>query len=270
MASFEKLIKLHRQIGGHKSRSFVSALIEVCLFGESMFFDTDEARNLTDIGIDDLRSIYEELPSGQSVPLHSVINRLEGSSEDTAQFFGLLKERDVRLTTYSFRRIVREDSLEQLRRALLEASDGRLLIPVFGSLAEYGQLPRGFINVPEPNASEGFDDMLASLILALANMAWEMDRTEAMIASIREIGKHGPMNGVCERVMNTLEHSRPSGHYFEEFLMEFEKVLPADDFKLHKRYMRLLQNALRRRTNRFVDPVARPDFNLPKGITELL
>ena len=270
MVSFGKLIKLHRQIGGHRSRSFVSALIEVCLFGESMFFDTDEARNLTDIGIDDLRSIYEELPSGQSVPLHSIINRLEGSSEDTAQFFGLLKERDVILTTYSFRRIVREDSLVQLRRALLEASDGRLLIPVFGSLAEYGQLPRGFINVPEPNASDGLDDMLASLILALANMAWEMDRTEALIASIREIGKHGPMSGVCERVMNTLEHSRPSGRYFEEFLMEFATVLPADDFKLHKRYMRLLQNALRRRTSRFVDPVARPDFNLPKGITELL
>ena len=270
MVSLEKLIKLFRQIKNHKSRSFVAAVIEVCLIGESIFIDPDEARKLTDIKIDDLRSIYEELPSGRSVPLHSIINRLEGSNEDTAQFFGLLKERDVNFTTYSFGRIIREANLERLRRALLNAPDGRLLIPVFGLLAEYGQLPGGFVNVLEPKASEGLEEMLASLIIALANMAWELDRTELLIDSIKEIGKHGAMNGVCERIMNTLEHSGPSGHHFEKFLMEFWGMLPADNFKLHKRYMRLLQNALRRRTSRFADPVARPDFSLPKGITALL
>ena len=270
VVSFQKLINLHPQIISHRFRSFVAALIEVCFIGESMFFDSDEPRNLPEIKIDDLRSIYEDLPPGRSAPLHSIINRLEGSSEDTAQFFGLLKQRNVSLTTYGFRRIIREEGLERLRGALLNASDGRLLVPIFGLLAEYGQLPGGFVNVPKPQASEGIEEMLASLIILLANTAWEVDRTELLIDSIREIGKHGPMDGVYERIMNTLEHSRPSGGYFEMFLMEFGEILPTDDFKLHKRYMRLLQNALRRRTSRFADPVARPDFNLPKGITELL
>ena len=242
----------------------------MCLISESVFFDPDEARDLTDLKIDDLRSIYEELPSGRSVPLHSIINRLEGSSEDTAQIFGLLKERDVIFKAYSFRQIIREDGLERLRRALLNAPDGRLLIPVFGLLAEYGQLSGGFVNVPEPKASEELEEMLASLIIALANMAWEVDRTELLVDSLKEIGKQGAMNGVYERIINTLEHSQPSGHHFEKFLMEFGKMVPADNFKLGKRYMRLLQNALRRRTSKFADPVARLDFNLPKGIIELL
>ena len=112
--------------------------------------------------------------------------------------------------------------------------------------------------------------MLASLIISLANMAWDVDRTEFLIGSIREIGTRGSMNDGLERIMNTLEHSRPSGDDFEKFLMEFGKMLPVDSFKLHRRYMRLLENALRRRTSRFADPVALPEFSLPKGITELL
>ena len=72
------------------------------------------------------------------------------------------------------------------------------------------------------------------------------------------------------RIMNTLEENRSTGPWFEQFLVEFGKLLSPDSYDSKKRYALLLENALRRRTSRFSDDTMRHIFNMPVGITELL
>ena len=143
------------------------------------------------------------------------------------------------------------------------------MIPIFGELAESGQLPTEFAGVATPDCFEVPEQKVASLIISLAQESWTTDRTNSLIGLVQDAVRHKTPNEVYGRIIHTLRANRSSGPWFEEFLIELGKLLVTDSYELKKNYVGLLRNALRRRTSKFGDATMRSSFNLPAGITEV-
>ena len=111
---------------------------------------------------------------------------------------------------------------------------------------------------------------VASFIILLANESWDVDRTDLLMGLIEATKQFTSPNEIYGKILNTLEENRSSGRWLEKFLLELGKLLPTDNYELRKRYMQLLHNGLRRRISRLADPAMRSNFNMPRGITELL
>ena len=270
VGAFRKLLILHGEMEKCKARTLLAGLVEVCLIGASMFIAPDEGKSPITFDAAKLQSVFEDLPTGRSVPLHAVVNLLSGSGEKILEFYRESSRREINFAVYDIRGIFHEDGLSRLEEAFVAASDDQVLVPVFGALAEHGQLPSKFVNVATPEVFEVLEQKIASLFIMLAQESWKTDRTRLLIQSVEEIAKRKSTNEVHAQIINTLSANRSTGPWFEEFLVEFGKLLSADSYDLKKRYALLLQNALRMRTSRFADTATRNSFNMPTGITELL
>ena len=267
LGALGKLIRLHQEMSKSESRVLVAGLIEACFLGVSMFILPDDIKYPITLNVKELQSIYDDLPTGRSVALHALVNQLSGADEDIATFFDTLRRREVDFAVYPVRGLYHKDGLAILRRAFSAASNRESLLPVFGALAEHGQLPRNAVDLPDLKALESFDHKVASLIIMLAQESWEVDNTDLLIGLVEEMTKHKAPNGIHRKIMTTLGANRATGPWFERFLLKFGTLLATDSYELHKRYMLLLQDALRRRTSRFSDAVGRSEFSMPAGIT---
>ena len=268
--ALRELLRLHGEMERCKARTLVAGLIEVYLIGASMSFAPDEVKYPITLDVAKLESVLEDLPRRRTVPLHALVNLVSGSDEEILEFFRVSTSRQIDLPVYDFPGIFHKDGLTRLQRIFVDASDDQVLAPVFGALAENGQLPSQFVNVAAPECFQVFEQKNASLLIMLAQESWEADRTSLLISSVKEVARLKSGNEVYCQVINTLSKNRSAGPWFEEFLVEFGKLLSNDGYDLKKRYALLLQNALRRRTSRFADGAAGNGFNLPTGITELL
>ena len=268
--AFGRLFRLYGEMERSRARTLVAGLVEVCFNFVSMFVDSDEAKYPITLELAKLQTVFEDLPTGRTVPVHAVVNVLSGSDDDILEFFGVLSRRRVDYAVYGLRGLFQKDGLSRLKKAFVAAPGGHVLVPIFGALAENGQLPSKFVAVASPELFEGLEQKIASLVILLAQESWETDRTSLLINSVKEIAKRKSGNEVHAQIINTLSENRSTGPWFEEFLVEFGKLLSTDSYDLKKRYALLLQNALRRRTSRFADAATRSSFHLPTGITELL
>ena len=270
VGAFRKLLIMHGEMERCKARTLVAGLLEVCLIGASVLIAPDEAKSPIAFDVAKLQSVFEDLPTGRSVPLHTVVNLLSGSGEEILEFFRESSRREVDFPVYDIRGIFHKEGLSRLEEAFAAASDDQVLVPVFGALAEHGQLPSKFVNVATPELFEVLEQRSASLFIMLAQESWKTDRTRLLIQSVKEIAKRKSANEVHAQIINTLSANRSTGPWFEKFLVEFGKLLSADSYDLRKRYALLLQNALRMRNSGFADAATRNSFNMPTGITELL
>ena len=182
----------------------------------------------------------------------------------------MLTRQDVDFAVYNVRGLFRKEGLSRLKRAFVGASGEPVLVPVFGALAENGQLPSNFIDVPSPEHFEVLEHKIAALVIMLAQESWEVDRASLLIDSVKETAKRKAADELHARIMNTLSENISSGPWFEKFLVKFEELLSTGSYDLRKRYALLLQDALRRRTSKFANVATRNSFQLPTGITELL
>ena len=268
--AFGKLLGLHGQMKKCRARTLVAGLVEVCFIYASMYIDTDEVRNPINLDSTKLQLVFEDLPTGRSVPLHSVVNLLSAADEHILELFRILSRQEVDFVVYNVRELFHKEGLNRLKKAFVAASDEPVLVPVFGALAEHGRLPSNFVDVPSPEDFEVLEQKIASLVIMLAQESWKTDRTSLLIDSVKEIAKRKAADEVHAKIMNTLSENISSGPWFEKFLVEFEELLSTDSYDLRKRYALLLQDALRRRTSTFANVAARNSFQLPRGITELL
>lgn len=270
LAAFNKLLSLFEEMEKSETRVLIAGLIEMCFVSASMFIIPEEDNSPVRLNVATLQSIYEDLPPGRSVPLHAIVNQFSGVDQEIADLFHFLRSRQVEFEVYSIRRIFRRDGLDQLRNAFWGEANSESLVPIFGLLAEHGQLPPKFIDVPDSAAFEGSDHKVASFIILLANESWDVDRTDLLMGLIEATKQFTSPNEIYGKILNTLEENRSSGRWLEKFLLELGKLLPTDNYELRKRYMQLLHNGLRRRISRLADPAMRSNFNMPRGITELL
>ena len=245
-------------------------MIEMCFITASMFITSDETKYPITMDVAKLQAVFEDLPTPRTVPLHTVVNLLSGSSEEILEFFRVSSRRKVDFTVYDIQGIFHKDGLTRLQKAFVTASDDQVLVPVFGALAENGQLQSRLVDVAPPELSEVLEQKVAWLVIMLAQESWKTDRTSSLINSVNDTAGLESANEVHDRVINTLSKNRTTGPWVEGFLVEFGKMLSTDSYDLKKRYALLLQNALRRRTSRFADGAVGNGFNLPTGIVELL
>ena len=265
-----KLFGLHGQMTKCRARTLVASLVEVCVIHASMYIGPDEVSYPISLDSTKLQSLFEDLPMGRSVPLHTVVNILSGDDEQISELFRTLRRQEVDFIVYQFPRFYLKRGLNRLKKAFLAASDKRVLVPVFGALAEHGQLPPNFVDVPSPEHFEDLEQKIASLVIMLAQESWDTDRTSFLIDTVKETAKQKAADEVHAQIINTLSENISSGTWFEKFLVEFEELLSTDSYHLRKSYALLLQDTLRRRTSRFANVATSGSFQLPRGITELL
>ena len=173
----ETLLDLHNEMENCKARNLLAGLVETCFVGASMFITPDEAEYPIQLDLERLQPVLEDLPIGRSVPLHAIVNLLSGSDQQIVEFFRAVSAREVDFTVYDIRGIFRKDGLDRLAKAFMAASDSGFLVPMFGQLAQNGQLPSKPIEVTNPEALKTVEQKLASLVIMLAQESWTTDRT---------------------------------------------------------------------------------------------
>ena len=267
--ALSELFKLYSQMEKSNARVKLAGLIESCFIRASLFIPSKEAEYPITLEATILQSLFEDLPTNRPVPLHAIVNVLSGTDQEVLELFRTLNRDQVEFTVYAIPGLFHVDGLRRLKSASLAASDEQLLLPVFGALAEHGQLPREFVSVAAPEAFELIDDKIASFIIMLSQESWKIDKTTTLIRLVNELTQASQQDFHC-RIMNTVEENRSRGPYFENFLVEFGKLLLTDEYDLGKRYTLLLEDTLRRRTSKFADGTKSHIFSLPNGITELL
>lgn len=268
--AFGTLLTLHGGMESTRTRTLVAGLVEACFVCASLYFDPDGMKYPIALDLGTLQSVLEDLPVGRPLPLHSVVHLISEADEQLSDFFRTLNRRQVDFSVYNFRGIFQRDALNRLERVFAARPDDDILLPVFGALAENGQLPSNFIKVASPDHFEDVEQKIGSLVINLAQESWETDKTSLLIASVKEISKLVTAEQLHTKIIDTLSGRVTFGMYFEKFLVEFGKLFSTDSYRLRKRYALLLQDALSRRTSRFANVATLNSFRLPPGITELL
>ena len=267
---FQRVLNFHSKLRTKKSRSFAAYLIHMRLVGMHLLRLRSDLECEVELNLQDVLRIYEDLPAGFPVPLDVVFDHIRGTNQEVVDFFRLLKQRNRGFHTLSIHRAFKKDRLEELGRVFSKEREFSLLAFVFGTLAESGQLPRNLVDIPGPEAFSKSDDKMSALVIKLAQESWETDRVGLLIKHIKEIGNAETEPEFYERIVGTLERNRPTSRIFERFLVDLRKILPRDCYELRSRHMRLLGDALSRRTTRFSDPAEWKRFAFPVGIVELL
>ena len=267
--ALSELFHVYSQMAKSNARRELAGLIEFCFIHASLFIPLKESEYPITLESTTLKSLFDDLPTNRPVPLHAIVNALSGTDQEVLELFRTLNRSKVEFTVYAIPGLFNADGLRRLKSVLLAASDEHLLLSVFGALAEYGQLPREFVSIEGPEAFELIDDKIASLLIALSQELWKIDKTPTLMRFINELSQ-GSSKDFYYRIINTVEENRSSGPYFENFLVKIGELPLTDEYDLGKRYNLLLEDTLRRRTSSFSNGTKSHLFSLPKGITELL
>ena len=251
-----------------KTRSFVATTINwlflVHYFGEL----SDEPSTFPDVDFQKLQSIYREVPPGSLIPLHLVVSLIGESIQQVAEFFQAFSDKNFALHSEGPGRNRGTKSVTVLRRAYMGLDEDAFLLPILGMVAENGHLGGQYVDVKASKSLETAEEKLAVLIINLCQETWQNDTYEQLIVSAQ--GVDGAASNVFNRIVTTLESSKPTGEKVDKFVVALRGLIPSDDFGAHKRYVNLLEDVLRRRTSQFADPKEAPRFALPKGVVELL
>ena len=178
VGSLKTLLDLYSEMKSCKARRLVASLVEMCFVGASMFIAPDESEYPIKLDLERLQSVFEDLPIGRSVPLHAIVNILSGSDQEIVDFFRAANARQVDFNVYDVRGLFHKDGLDRLTRAFVTSADNGFLVPMFGALAENGQLPSTFVQAENPKVFNIAEQEMASLVIMLAQESWTTDRDE--------------------------------------------------------------------------------------------
>ena len=215
-----------------------------------------------------MESVYREVPSDSPVPLHVVVNLISQSVSEAAEFFAIIKDKNFLLDSHSTYRHLTGESVKALRRAYMGLNQDAGMLPILGAVEENGQLAGQSVDIKDPKSLKRPDEKLAALLVTPCQETWQTDSSERLIATAQEVGDSS--SNVFGRIVTTLENNRPVGDYVDKFLVALERLIPADDYRAHERYINLLEEVLGRRTSRFADLKESQRFVLPEGVVELL
>ncbi len=273
-SQLHRLIQLRDRIQPGRSRSFVSAMIITRLIGYSFTYYHRGHKPKPLVDTRRLEVLLTDLLSDSTVPIEVVINQLDESSkhEDIERLFRVIRESDFQLAAYGGPRRISEAGVDILCKAFSFSStrEGQeSLLPGLALLAERGHQPSKNLVLPIPDTFDHTDSRIAALVVSVAQEPLDQERTDVLTDCIRGLGDKDLLTA-CDRIIRTLENSDVRNQGLDHFLVWLGKLLPADDYKLHRRYVRLLERELRRRTSAFCDPIECGKFAMPRGITELL
>ena len=252
-----------------KTRSFVATTINWSFFAHSFEDQPTEEFTIPNIEFQKLVSIYQDVPSESLIPLHMVVNLIGNSIQRISEFFKTFSHKNFLLHPESPHRTLHSrNSVRILRRAYMGLDEDDLLLSILGVLAENGHLADQYIEVKSPESLRTDEGKLAALIVNLCQESWQSSSSEEFIASIEEI--EDSSGNVFNRILNTLENSRPIGENLDEFLVALGTLNSSGHFRVRRRYMNLLQDVLRRRTSQFAEVSESARFSLPIGVLESL
>ena len=248
-AKLEDVLDIFDNLSPGKTRSFVATTINWLFFVLSFDELSDQESTFPDIDYQTLESIYREVPPGSLIPLHMIVNVIGDSIQRVAKFFQAFKDKNFVLHSEGLSRRNRgAESITVLRRAYMGLEEDALLLPILGVVAENGQLEGQYVDIKDPRSLETVEERLAVLIINLCQEKWQIDSSEQLISSAQEIGNSS--GDVFNRIVTTLESSRPAGENVDKFVVALSRLIPSDDLSAYKRYVNLLENILSRRTSR--------------------
>ena len=267
--TLKDVLDVFGEIASGKTRSFVAETINWLLYTRLLSTPWDEAFELSDLNLQTLKSVYREVPSGSSVSLYSILHLIGDSIRDVAEFFTSIEDKNFRFDTTSFGGDLPMETVRVLIRAYTGLNeDGGTLLSILGVIAEQGQLSGQHVDIVVPMSQLKHPKKMAAFIIMLSQETWNTDNCEQLIASAQKIGDLSSND--FNRIVTTLETSRPTGYLVEKFVVSLRKLVPLDNYFAHKRHVSLLGDVLRKRTSRFSDLNNSSQFDLPEGIVELL
>ena len=267
-AKLVDLLEIFDNLPPGKTRSFVATTINWLFFVHYFSEDPDEASEFHYLGFQKLISIYREVPPGSLIPIHLVVGVIGDSIQQVAEFFQTFKDKNFVLHSEGPSRIRRKESVAVLRRAYMGLDEDALLLPILGVVAENSHLEGQYVDIKTRKPLETTEERLAALIINLCQETWQSDSYEQLIVSAQGVG--GPSGNVFDRIVTTMESTKPTGENVDKFVVALRALIPSDDFGAHKRYANLLEDILRRRTSQFSDTKEASRFALPEGVVELL
>ena len=266
---FSDLLDLYGRTPCGKTRSFLAYLAFMNSLDLSWMHGTNSNKRRGPLSLSELKEILSDLPPSTFIPIDLVLSHIEDSSVlEIVDLFAALEEQDVNFYSLRFPRGHSTEVIERLLNAYCTALANAGLLSVVGMLAEEGILVGKTLSVPGAESFNAIKQKVDSFIITLAQHSWESDATESLIASVQEYGESSV--GLHLRIINTLQLNRPSGKYFDDFLMEFWKLLYERNHHAQMRFMDLLGDLLSRRTSKFSNREECQRFNLPAGIINLL
>ena len=251
-----------------KTRSFVATSINWLFFINSFGDLSDQESTFPDIDYQTLESIYREVPPGSLIPFLMIVNLIGDSIQRVAEFIEAFKDKNFVFHSQGASRNRGGESVTVLRRAYMGLDEDALLLPILGVLAENGHLEGQYVDIKDPKSLETVEERLAALIINLCQEKWQNDSSEQLISSAQEMETSS--DDVFNRIVNTLGSSRPAGENVDKFVVALRRLIPSDNFRAHKRYVKLLEDVLRRRTSQFADSKEAPRFALPEGVVEVV
>ena len=263
-SNLEEMLDIYSNLAPGQTRSFVAATINWLLVYYSLPRDTTFP--LPHIDFPMLESVYQDLPARSLIPIHILVNLIGDSTQQITDLLKMVKTKDFIVHSDGESSLM-ERSIDLLRMAYMGMDEDALLLPILAEVAESGHLVNHHLIIKHPRQLETAEEKLAALIITLSQETWQTDSSEQLIQDADDIG--GSSINVFNRVVGTLESTRPSGANVEKFVAGLTKWIPADDFDAHERYVNLLEDVLRRRTSHFADPNETSRFALPHGIVPI-
>ncbi len=262
--AIEEVLGIFEALPPGPTRSFVAKTINWLLFSRSLPPHFSPESPPSKVTLQDLTSVYREIPAGSPIPIHMIISLFGQSIQELSAFLNAIRSDELLFASHIPGRRFSEESVRTSIRAYMDMNEDPALLPLLGIMAEEGHLADKHVDIKCPGSLEGHDTKLAALIVTLSQEKWITDRSEKLIASSQEaIGGSG---NVFKRILTTLEKSRPTGIYVDRFVIALRNLIPQDDYTANQRYIDLLEDVLGRRTSTFSeldDPIR---FALPEGI----
>ena len=267
--TLKDVLDVFDEVASGKTRSFIAEAINLLIYTRLLYESRDGASELSDLNLQNLKSVYREIPSGSSVPLYPILHLIGESIRNITEFFASIEDKNLLFHTTIFGRDFPVKNVKRLRRAYMGLDeDGGTLLSALGAVAENGQLSGQHVDIEVPISQLKYPEKMAAFIIMLSQETWDTDNCEPLIASAQEIGDLSSND--FNRIVTTLEKNRPTGYFVEKFVVALRKLVPLDDYFAHKRYVGLLGDVLRKRTSRFSDSNNSSQFDLPEGVVELL
>ena len=264
----ESIVALFEQLPRSNTRSFVAKTINWLLFANSLLPHSNQASSLPRLNTQRLGAVYGDLPKGALVPLHVVANFAGESAKEIAKFLDVIRDKDFRFDAGNPNHNLATKVIESLRWAYVALNEDAALLPMLGVAAENGHLKCKKLEVNDPNLQQRVEQRKAAFLIRLSQEEWNADNCEQLLLSAQICGDMEAED--INRIASTLTRNRASGPHVGKFIVALKRLVASGESLANRRYVRLLEDVLRRRTSQFSVSSTASRFALSQGILRLL
>ncbi len=250
------------------TQEFVATLINWGLMASYVSDGLDQKNDLPTIDLDILKSIYGSVAANSLIPIDALIMILDTLGHDILDIHEHLTNKNFEFVFYGVHGKRSSDVAELLRKTYIRRDLDVALLPILAKAAEQGVFATRGIEVQKPDYFETAELRSAALIINLSQETWTTDTAEEWSGVTQRLAESS--RGIYGQIINTFVLNEAAGRYRDKYLSALGRQIATDDFRSQRQYASLLLDIFGKRTSKFGDQNASSEFNLPRGILQLI